>query len=52
MLQAHAAPVDEYMQYLPDGANLALMVQKVGASRAEHRLLITTENRWPCQPVP
>ncbi len=32
MLQAQAAPVEEYMQYLPDGANLALMVQKVGAS--------------------
>ncbi|MDU6079535.1 MAG: serine-type D-Ala-D-Ala carboxypeptidase [Pantoea sp.] len=32
MLQAQAAPVDEYMQYLPDGANLALMVQKIGAS--------------------
>ncbi|KTS26161.1 serine-type D-Ala-D-Ala carboxypeptidase [Pantoea stewartii] len=32
MLQAQAAPVDEYMQYLPDGANLALLVQKVGAT--------------------
>jgi D-alanyl-D-alanine carboxypeptidase/D-alanyl-D-alanine-endopeptidase (penicillin-binding protein 4) len=32
MLQAQAAPIEDYMQYLPDGANLALMVQKVGAS--------------------
>lgn len=32
MLNAHAAPVEEYTQYLPDGANLALMVQKIGAS--------------------
>lgn len=27
----HAAPVEDYAQYLPDGANLALMVQKIGA---------------------
>ncbi|MFP1952357.1 serine-type D-Ala-D-Ala carboxypeptidase [Lonsdalea quercina] len=26
-----AAPVEDYIQYLPDGANLALVVQKVGA---------------------
>ncbi|QHM73688.1 D-alanyl-D-alanine carboxypeptidase DacB [Mixta intestinalis] len=32
MLQAHAASVEEYTQYLPDGANLALMAQKVGSS--------------------
>jgi len=32
MLQANAAPVEEYTQYLPDGANLALMVQKTGAT--------------------
>ncbi|WP_130833674.1 serine-type D-Ala-D-Ala carboxypeptidase [[Erwinia] mediterraneensis] len=32
MLQAQAASVEEYMQYLPAGASLALMVQKVGAS--------------------
>lgn len=32
MLQANAAPVEEYSQYLPDGANLALLVQKVGAT--------------------
>ncbi|MGM3190881.1 serine-type D-Ala-D-Ala carboxypeptidase [Dickeya dadantii subsp. dieffenbachiae] len=31
-LQANAAPIDEYTKYLPDGANLALVVQKVGAS--------------------
>ncbi|HBV39670.1 MAG TPA: D-alanyl-D-alanine carboxypeptidase/D-alanyl-D-alanine-endopeptidase, partial [Erwinia sp.] len=31
MLNANAATVEDYMQYLPDGANLALMVQKVGA---------------------
>lgn len=28
----HAAPIDHYTQYLPDGANLALVVQKVGSS--------------------
>ncbi len=27
----NAAPVEAYTQYLPDGANLALMVQKIGA---------------------
>ena len=32
MLQAQATPVADYTQYLPDGANLALLVQKVGAS--------------------
>ncbi|WP_173636087.1 serine-type D-Ala-D-Ala carboxypeptidase [Paramixta manurensis] len=32
ILQANAAPVEEYTQYLPDGANLALIVQKPGAS--------------------
>ncbi len=32
MLQANAAPVEEYSQYLPDGANLALVVQKIGAT--------------------
>ncbi|MCU5773411.1 serine-type D-Ala-D-Ala carboxypeptidase [Erwiniaceae bacterium BAC15a-03b] len=32
MLQANAAPVEEYSQYLPDGANLALLVQKIGAT--------------------
>ena len=32
ILSAHAAPVEDYTQYLPDGANLALLVQKVGAT--------------------
>ncbi|MFS2221294.1 serine-type D-Ala-D-Ala carboxypeptidase [Pantoea sp. B65] len=32
MLHANAAPVEEYRQYLPDGANLALLVQKIGAT--------------------
>ncbi len=32
MLQAQAAPVEDYTQYLPDGANLALIVQKIGAA--------------------
>lgn len=33
MLQTHAAPpVEEYTQYLPDGANLALIAQKIGSS--------------------
>lgn len=27
---ANAAQVENYTQYLPDGANLALMVQKLG----------------------
>ncbi len=31
-LTAHAASVEEYVNQLPAGANLALMVQKVGAS--------------------
>ena len=31
VLNANAAPVEEYTQYLPDGANLALIVQKIGA---------------------
>lgn len=31
MLSAQAAPVENYTEYLPDGANLALVVQKVGA---------------------
>ena len=31
MLQAQATPVEDYTQYLPDGANLALLVQKIGA---------------------
>lgn len=31
MLSAHAGSVEEYTQYLPDGANLALLVQKVGS---------------------
>ncbi|WP_437887880.1 serine-type D-Ala-D-Ala carboxypeptidase [Phytobacter sp. V91] len=34
-LNVQAANVDEYINQLPDGANLALMVQKVGASDAE-----------------
>ncbi|MBS1205116.1 MAG: serine-type D-Ala-D-Ala carboxypeptidase [Proteobacteria bacterium] len=34
-LTAQAANVDEYMNQLPDGANLALMVQKVGAQTPE-----------------
>lgn len=35
MLSAQAAPVENYTEYLPDGANLALMVQKVvGASQS------------------
>ncbi len=32
ILQAKATPVEEYTQYLPDGANLALVVQKIGAT--------------------
>ncbi|CAK9883713.1 MAG: D-alanyl-D-alanine carboxypeptidase DacB [Candidatus Erwinia impunctatus] len=28
---AQATPVEEYVRYLPDGANLSLMVQKIGA---------------------
>jgi len=32
MLQAQATPVEDYTQYLPDGANLALLVQKIGAT--------------------
>ncbi|WP_455811564.1 serine-type D-Ala-D-Ala carboxypeptidase [Pseudomonas graminis] len=32
MLQAQAANVEDYTQYLPDGANLALVVQKIGAT--------------------
>lgn len=31
MLSAQASPVENYMEYLPDGANLALVVQKVGS---------------------
>ncbi|GAA3586902.1 serine-type D-Ala-D-Ala carboxypeptidase [Gibbsiella greigii] len=31
-LNANAAPVEDYTQYLPDGANLALVVQKIGAT--------------------
>ncbi|OIV47887.1 serine-type D-Ala-D-Ala carboxypeptidase [Sodalis sp. TME1] len=31
MLSAQAAPVENHTEYLPDGANLALVVQKVGA---------------------
>ncbi|MGK9173142.1 serine-type D-Ala-D-Ala carboxypeptidase [Yokenella regensburgei] len=34
-LNAQAANVDEYINQLPDGANLALMVQKVGAQEPE-----------------
>ncbi len=41
-----AANVDEYITQLPAGANLALMVQKVGASAPP--LLITTVSRWRC----
>ncbi|MEY4923049.1 MAG: D-alanyl-D-alanine carboxypeptidase/D-alanyl-D-alanine-endopeptidase, partial [Pseudomonadota bacterium] len=29
---ASAAQIENYTQYLPDGANLALMVQKIGAT--------------------
>jgi len=32
ILNANATPVEEYTQYLPDGANLALIVQKIDAS--------------------
>jgi len=32
VVNANAAPVEDYTQYLPDGANLALIVQKVGAT--------------------
>lgn len=32
VLKANAAPVEDYTKYLPDGANLALIVQKVGSS--------------------
>lgn len=34
-LNAQAANVDEYINQLPDGANLALMVQKVGSQSPE-----------------
>lgn len=34
-LNVQAAKVDEYINQLPDGANLALMVQKVGAEAPE-----------------
>lgn len=32
-LSAQTAPVENYTEYLPDGANLALVVQKVGAQQ-------------------
>ncbi|WON77314.1 serine-type D-Ala-D-Ala carboxypeptidase [Serratia sp. UGAL515B_01] len=32
VLNANATPVEDYTQYLPDGANLAMIVQKIGAS--------------------
>ncbi len=32
IVSSHAVPVASYMQSLPDGANLALVVQKIGAS--------------------
>ncbi len=32
MLSAQAAPVENYTELLPDGANLALIVQKIGSS--------------------
>lgn len=32
VLHANAASVEDHRQYLPDGANLALLVQKVGAT--------------------
>jgi len=32
MLSAYATPVENYMESLPDGANLALIVQKVGST--------------------
>ncbi|MFC0227547.1 serine-type D-Ala-D-Ala carboxypeptidase [Serratia aquatilis] len=32
VLKTNAAPVEDYTQYLPNGANLALIVQKIGAS--------------------
>lgn len=32
VLNAQAAPVEDYVKYLPEGANLALMVQKIGES--------------------
>ncbi|NAZ94673.1 D-alanyl-D-alanine carboxypeptidase, partial [Vibrio toranzoniae] len=32
VFNAHAAQVEDYTQYLPDGANLALVVQKIGAT--------------------
>lgn len=31
-MQAHAASINDHIQYLPDGANLAFLAQKVGAS--------------------
>ncbi|WP_413727183.1 serine-type D-Ala-D-Ala carboxypeptidase [Sodalis sp. RH19] len=31
MLSAHGAPVENYTELLPDGANLALIAQKIGA---------------------
>lgn len=32
VLPAHAASINDHIQYLPDGANLAFLAQKVGAS--------------------
>ncbi|WP_315708474.1 serine-type D-Ala-D-Ala carboxypeptidase [Brenneria uluponensis] len=32
ILHANAAPIENHIQYLPSGANLALIVQKIGAS--------------------
>ncbi|WJY14459.1 serine-type D-Ala-D-Ala carboxypeptidase [Pectobacteriaceae bacterium CE90] len=32
ILHANAAPIENHIQYLPNGANLALIVQKIGAS--------------------
>lgn len=32
MPHAHAATVEDHVQYLPDGANLALVVQKIGST--------------------
>lgn len=32
VLPAHAASINDHIQYLPDGANLAFLAQKIGAS--------------------
>ncbi len=43
VLNANAAPVEEYTQYLPDGANLALVVQEDRRQRADDRLPLSAD---------